>query len=104
MAPEIVTDLNFEEEVLNSPIPVLVTFTATWCGPCRALAPLIGQLAVELEGKVKVVKVDINESPATSERYEVKGVPNIQVFKGGSRSAQHVGITTKKHLLELVGQ
>jgi len=95
------TDLNFEEEVIQSPIPVLVDFSATWCGPCRALAPLIDQLANELEG-VKIGKMDIDESPVTAKQYEVRGVPTVMVFKGGKPTAQYVGLTTKKNLIELL--
>jgi thioredoxin 1 len=96
-------DLNFDQEVLQSDQPVLVDFTATWCGPCRALAPIIDQVAEALDGKVKVGKVDIDEAPLTAGKFGVRGVPTVMVFKGGERSAQHVGLTTKQKLLDLVG-
>jgi thioredoxin 1 len=95
-------DLNFDAEVLKSDQPVLVDFTATWCGPCRALAPIVDQIADELEGKVKVGKLDIDDSPMTAGKYGVRGVPTVMVFKGGERAAQHVDLTTKQKLIALV--
>ncbi|MFO7180835.1 MAG: thioredoxin [Pseudomonadota bacterium] len=95
-------DLNFEQEVLASEIPVLVDFTATWCGPCKALAPIVDQVADELVGTVKVGKLDVDDSPITAGKYGVRGVPTVIVFKGGERAAQHVGLTTKQKLLDLV--
>ena len=87
-----VNDLNFETEVVSSDIPVLVDFSATWCQPCRAIAPLVDQLAGEYEGRVKVTAVDIDESPATAQKFQIRGVPTLLMFKGGkvvaSRSAR----------------
>jgi thioredoxin 1 len=99
---QVFNDLNFETEVLTSNVPVLVDFTATWCGPCRQLSPIVDQLANELVGQVKVGKVDIDDSPVTAGRYGVRGVPTVMVFKNGERSAQHVGLTTKQKLIDLV--
>lgn len=95
-------DLNFDTEVLQSDKPVLVDFTATWCGPCRALAPIIDQVADELGGTAKVGKVDIDEAPLTAGKFGVRGVPTVMIFKNGERAAQHVGLTTKQKLLDLV--
>jgi thioredoxin 1 len=95
-------DLNFDKEVLQSDQPVLVDFTATWCGPCRALAPIIDQVAEELVGKARVGKVDIDEAPLTAGKFGVRGVPTVMIFKNGERIAQHVGLTTKQKLLDLV--
>jgi thioredoxin 1 len=99
---QVFNDLNFEQEVLTSKVPVLVDFTATWCGPCKALAPIVDQLADELSGSVKVGKLDIDDSPLTAGKYGVRGVPTVMVFKAGERAAQHVGLTTKQKLLDLV--
>jgi thioredoxin 1 len=99
---QVFNDLNFDQEVVNSSVPVLVDFTATWCGPCKALAPIIDQIAGDLDGKVKVGKLDVDDSPITAGKFGVRGVPTIMVFKNGQRAAQHVGLTTKAKLLELV--
>ncbi len=95
-------DLNFETEVLGSKVPVLVDFTATWCGPCKQLSPIVDQLATELAGQVKVGKLDVDDSPVTAGKYGVRGVPTVMVFKDGERAAQHVGLTTKQKLIDLV--
>ena len=95
-------DLNFEEEVLKSTVPVLVDFTATWCGPCKQLAPIVDQLADDLQGTVKVGKLDIDDSPITAGKLGIRGVPTVMEFKNGERAAQHVGLTTKAKLTDLV--
>lgn len=99
---QVFNDLNFDDEVLKSATPVLVDFTATWCGPCKQLAPIVDQLAEELAGKVKVGKLDVDESPITAGKLGIRGVPTLMVFKNGERAAQHVGLTTKQKLLALV--
>ncbi len=99
---QVFSDINFDDEVLKSDVPVLVDFTATWCGPCRALAPIVEQVAEELAGQVKVGKLDIDESPASATKYGVRSVPTVMVFSGGALKAQHVGLTTKARLLTLI--
>ncbi|HET9930579.1 MAG TPA: thioredoxin [Polyangiaceae bacterium] len=99
---QVFNDLNFETEVLGSKVPVLVDFTATWCGPCKQLSPIVDQLATELAGQVKVGKLDVDDSPVTAGKYGVRGVPTVMVFKDGERAAQHVGLTTKQKLIDLV--
>ena len=94
---------NFESEVLKAGVPVLVDFTATWCGPCRALAPIVEKIADEFEGKVKVGKLDIDESPGVTAKYGIRSVPTILVFQGGQKKGQHVGLTTRDKLVQLLG-
>jgi thioredoxin 1 len=94
---------NFESEVLKSDVPVLVDFTATWCGPCKQLAPIVDKLADELEGKVKVGKLDIDESRAIATKYGVRSVPTVMIFQGGVKKDQHVGLTNREKLVKLLG-
>jgi len=95
-------DGNFESEVLNSDLPVLVDFTATWCGPCKQLAPIVEKLADELEGKVKVGKLDIDEARQVATKYGVRSVPTVMVFRGGQKTNQHIGLTTRDKLVKLL--
>lgn len=99
-----VNDLSFEAEVLKSDVPVLVDFTATWCGPCRQIAPFIDQVGDEYVGRVKVVKVDIDESPGTAQKFGIRGVPTLYVFKGGQVVAQQVGAVPKSTITGLVAR
>jgi len=97
------TDTNFDQEVLKSSEPVLVDFTATWCGPCKMLAPIVEKLADESVGKYKVGKLDIDDAPSITQRYGIRGVPTVLVFKNGEKVGQHVGVTNKETLLKLLG-
>lgn len=97
-----VNDLNFDTEVLKSELPVLVDFSATWCQPCRAIAPLVDQLAGEYEGKVKVTAVDIDESPGTAEKFGIRGVPTLVMVKGGEVVGQQVGAVPKVKIAALI--
>ena len=78
---------NFDSEVLQSDLPVLVDFTATWCGPCKALAPIVEKIADEFEGKVKVGKLDIDASQPIAAKYKIRSVPTVMVFRGGQKTA-----------------
>ena len=90
-----VTDQTFEAEVLKSPLPVLVDFWAAWCGPCRAIAPSVDELAAEYQGKLKVVKLDVDQYGDISGRYNVLGIPTLLLFKGGEVVEKMVGAYPK---------
>jgi thioredoxin 1 len=91
-----VTDANFEQEVLKSSEPVLVDFWAEWCGPCKAIAPVLDELSTELEGKVKIVKLNVDENPATMTQYGVRSIPTMILFKNGEAADMKVGAGTPK--------
>ncbi len=97
------THENFDNEVLKSDLPVLVDFTATWCGPCKALAPIVEKIADEFEGKVKVGKLDIDASRPIAEKYRIRSVPTVMVFRGGQKTGEHIGLTTRDKLVKLLG-
>ena len=97
-----VDDKNFAAEVLNSDLPVLVDFWATWCGPCRSISPIVEELAKEFIGKVKVTKLNVDESPATPGQYGVRGIPTLILFKGGKILDQITGAVPKARLKALI--
>lgn len=102
MSSVAVTDDTFEAEVLKSDTPVLVDFWAEWCGPCKTLLPLVEELAGELQGKVKVVKINIDEAPEAPTKYGVRGIPTLMIFKGGEVVDTRVGGMPKSQLAEWV--
>jgi thioredoxin 1 len=97
-----VTDSDFETEVLQSPRPVLVDFWAEWCGPCRQLGPSVDALAAEKGGQIKVVKMNVDESPEAPSRYGVRSIPALMIFKNGEVVAQAVGAMPKSELFKWV--
>jgi thioredoxin 1 len=98
-----INDGNFDTEVLKSAQPFLLDFSAVWCGPCKVLAPIVEKLADEYKGKVRVGKLDIDESPGVASKFGIRGVPTVVVFKEGKESGRHVGVTNKDTLLKLLG-
>ena len=93
-----VTDANFDQDVLKSEQPVLVDFWAAWCGPCRAIAPIVDELATQYAGKVKIGKMDVDRNSATPMRYNVRGIPTLLIFKGGQVQEQLVGYRAKEEI------
>lgn len=96
------TDSNFDNDVLNSNVPVLVDFWAEWCGPCRALGPTIDELATEFAGKVKVMKMNVDENPGVPGKYRIRGIPTLIMFKGGQVVDQLVGAHPKATISGLI--
>jgi thioredoxin 1 len=99
-----VSDQTFETEVLQSTVPVLIDFWAPWCAPCRAIAPVVEELAREYDGRIKVLKMNVDDNPQTPTRYGVRGIPNLILFQGGSVREQIVGAVPKKRLVDAITQ
>ena len=99
-APNIVTltEANFPEEVLKSSTPVLVDFWAEWCGPCKMIAPVLEEIAGTLNGKVKIVKLNVDENPATAQKYGIMSIPTLMLFKKGELASRQVGAAPKQKL------
>ncbi len=103
MEPIILSDANFQKEVIESPAPVLVDFWATWCGPCRMQGPIVEELAKELDAsKAKVGKLDVDANQQTSMKYNIMSIPTIMIFKGGKMVEMMVGVQQKNILKEKI--
>jgi thioredoxin 1 len=100
---ETIDDLNFEREVLGSELPYLLDFSAVWCAPCKALSPILAQLASEFRGSLRVGKIDIDSAPAVAARYGVRGAPTLLMFRGGREVGRRLGFTHKQNLVALTG-
>ena len=98
MSAAAVTDETFEQEVIESQVPVLVDFWAPWCGPCRMVAPVVDEIAEQYSGQVKVVKVNTDENPSVASKYGIRSIPTLMIFKGGQRVDMVVGAVPKTTL------
>jgi len=97
-----VTDDSFEQDVLASESPVLVDYWAEWCGPCKAIAPILDEIAEEYDGKLRIAKLNIDDNPSTPPKYGIRGIPTLMLFKGGNVEATKVGAVSKSQLAAFI--
>ena len=97
-----ISEDSFDAEVLKSTTPVLVDFWAEWCGPCKAIAPLLDQIATEYQGRLRIAKVDVDSNQATAMRYGVRSIPTLMLFRNGVVEAQQVGLLSKDNLKKVL--
>ncbi len=93
-----VSDSNFEQQVVASPLPVLVDFSAQWCGPCKMLTPILNDLSAEYDGRCVIVKIDVDANPETAKKYAIRAMPTLMIFKNGEVKAQKIGSASKGQL------
>ena len=102
MTTHIITDSNFDEEIKNSPVPVLVDFWAEWCGPCKMVGPILEEISNEMENQIVIAKHNIDENPNQPTKYGVRGIPTMLLFKAGELKATKVGATTKSNIISWI--
>ena len=98
------TDKDFEQDVILSDTPVLIDFWAEWCGPCKMIGPILEDLATELDGKIKIVKVNVDENNQTAVKFSIRSIPTLMMIKGGEVQAQHIGAASKSQIKEFINQ
>ncbi len=97
-----VTDISFEDDVTNSKIPVLLDFWAAWCGPCKMIAPMLDDISNDYAGRIKICKMDVDDNPNTPNKFNVRGIPTLIIFKDGNVEATKVGALSKVQLIEFI--
>tara|TARA_B100001250_G_scaffold26775_1_gene22073 strand:- start:538 stop:858 length:321 start_codon:yes stop_codon:yes gene_type:complete len=98
------TDKNFEQDVILSDIPVLIDFWAEWCGPCKMIGPILEELATELNGNIKIVKINVDENNQTAAQFSIRSIPTLMMIKNGQVQAQHIGAASKSQIEEFINQ
>ena len=96
------SDADFQKDVLNSEVPVLVDYWAEWCGPCKMIAPILDEIAGEYQGKLKIAKVNVDENQQVTQKYGIRSIPTLMIFKGGTVQAQKVGAMSKSQLAAFI--
>ena len=104
MNTHIITDSNFDEEIKNSQIPILVDFWAEWCGPCKMIGPALEEISEEMKNDIRITKLNIDENPSTPQQYGVRGIPTLLLFKNGEVVAEKIGALSKTKLTEWISE
>jgi len=104
MSIENISDTDFDKEVINSEVPILVDFWAEWCGPCKMIGPILEELSIEMEDKIRIIKVDVDNNNQTAMKYSIRSIPTLIILKNGSVQAQHIGAASKAQLESFINQ
>ena len=104
MATVNVTDENFDDKVIKAQKPVIVDFWAEWCGPCKMIGPVLEELSTELDNKIKIVKVNVDENNQTAVKFSIRSIPTLMMIKGGEVQAQHIGAASKSQIKEFINK